>query len=136
MSAGRLLQMSGGVVDLVYRVDTVPKSGEEAIVEESMITPGGGFNAMVAASRAGMRVSYGGSHGTGRFADIVRSSLSEFGFPVLQNQLENCDQGTSVVLVDRQGERTFISQAGAERYFGSSQFGHIDASTFVRCGFS
>ena len=130
MTAARLLQMSGVVVDLVYRVETVPKAGEEAVVEESVIAPGGGFNAVVAASRAGMHVSYGGSHGTGRFADIVRSSLSELGIPVLQSQLENCDQGTSVVLVDRRGERRFISQAGAERYFGSSQFGQIDASTF------
>ncbi len=130
MSTARLLQMSGIVVDLVYRVEQVPKPGEEAVVEESLIAPGGGFNAMVAASRAGMHVSYGGSHGTGRFADIVRSSLSELGIPVLQSQLENCDQGTSVVLVDRRGERTFVSQAGAERYFGSSQFGQIDAAAF------
>ncbi|MCR9136506.1 MAG: PfkB family carbohydrate kinase [Alphaproteobacteria bacterium] len=130
MSSARLLQMSGVVIDLVYRVQTVPRAGEEAVSEESMIAPGGGFNAMVAASRAGMRVSYGGSHGTGRFADIVRSSLSEYGFPVLQSQLEHCDQGTCIVLVDSQGERTFVSQAGAERYFGSSQFAHIDASPF------
>ena len=130
MSPARLLQMSGIVVDLVYRVEEVPKAGEEAVVEESMIAPGGGFNAMVAASRAGMHVSYGGSHGTGRFADIVRSSLSELGIPVLQSQLEHSDQGTSVVLVDRRGERTFVSQAGAERFFGSSQFGQIDAAAF------
>lgn len=130
MSVAHLVQMSGVVVDLVYRVEAVPKPGEEAHVEDSLISPGGGFNAMVAASRSGMDVSYGGSHGTGRFSDIVRSALSEFGFPVLQKRLETCDQGTSVVLVDAQGERTFISQHGAERYFGLSQFGQIDVSQF------
>ncbi|MEM7069757.1 MAG: PfkB family carbohydrate kinase [Pseudomonadota bacterium] len=130
MSTARLLQMSGVVVDLVYRVEEVPKAGQEAIVEESMIAPGGGFNAMVAASRAGMPVSYGGAHGTGRFADIVRSAISEHEIPVLQNQLGEKDQGTCVVLVDRDGERTFISQAGAERYFGSAQFDRIDLSKF------
>lgn len=130
MSKARLLQMSGVVIDLVYRVDRVPQPGQEAVVEESMITPGGGFNAMVAARRAGMDVSYGGSHGNGRFADIVRGAISELDIPILQDKLDHSDQGSCVVLVDQDGERTFISQAGAERYFGSNQFHRIDLSTF------
>lgn len=130
MSPARLLQMSGIVVDLVYRVDEVPKPGEEVLSEDTMITSGGGFNAMVAASRAGMHVSYGGSHGTGRFADIVRNSLSELRIQALQSRVETCDQGTTVVLVDHRGERTFVSHTGAERHFGSSQFGQVDMTAF------
>ncbi|MEM6823567.1 MAG: ribokinase, partial [Pseudomonadota bacterium] len=68
---GGLLQMSGVVVDLLYQVEAVPSAGEEAIVNGFDLAPGGGFNAMVAARRAGMIVAYGGSLGTGPFASMV-----------------------------------------------------------------
>lgn len=115
MSA-RLLQLSGVVVDLLYEVEKVPAAGEEATVTGFSIKPGGGYNAMVAAKRAGMDVSYGGALGTGPFARLVREGLNEEDIPFLRPQDTEQDQGCCTVLIDREGERTFIASDGAEGF--------------------
>ena len=124
----RLLQMSGIVADLLYEVDQMPNVGEEAIVSGFSIRPGGGFNAMVAAKRAGMIVSYGGSIGSGTFANIVREGLNSEGIPFLRAQDLTRDQGCCSVLIDRNGERTFVASDGAE--------GHVTPDDLSQIGFS
>jgi len=110
----RLIQVSGVIVDLVYRVDTVPLPGQEAEVHSARLTPGGGFNAMHAARQAGMVVGYAGTLGTGPMADLVARALERDGIKVLRLRLASQDQGCCTVLVDRTGERTFIASVGAE----------------------
>lgn len=122
-----LLQLSGVVADLIYSVQQVPEAGEEAIVKDFSILPGGGFNAMVAASRSNMPVCYGGSVGAGPFAEVVIRGLNSEGIPFLQSQDLSRDQGCCSVLVDTQGERTFISSDGAE--------GHVTAETLAQIPF-
>jgi sugar/nucleoside kinase (ribokinase family) len=111
---GRLIQLSGVIVDMVYWVNTVPLPGQEAEVHSASLTPGGGFNAMIAARRAGMDVGYGGTLGSGPMADFVAQALTREGIEVLRPRLSTNDQGCCTVLVDRTGERTFIASAGAE----------------------
>ncbi|WP_037230102.1 hypothetical protein [Roseobacter sp. GAI101] len=48
------------------------------------LPPGGGFNAMVAAKRAGMSVSYGGSIRTGPFANVALEGLAAEQIDVLR----------------------------------------------------
>ena len=122
---GRLLQMSGVVIDLVHHVDHVPRAGEEVETPGLMVTAGGGFNAMVAAKRLGAAVAYGGAIGTGIFADIVSRMLAAEGFEVLTSSRPPVDQGTCVVLVDRDGERSFVSNHGAERCLDAAELSRI-----------
>ena len=67
----RLVQLSGVILDLIYRVQAVPTPGQEAVVKGFSMAPGGGFNAMVAARRFGLDVAFAGTLGTGPFADRV-----------------------------------------------------------------
>lgn len=127
---GTLLQMSGAVVDLVYRIDALPSPGSEVLASSSDITAGGGFNAMVSAARAGLSVSYGGALGTGPFADRIVDAMARFGFALLRPALADQDQGTCVVLVDGQGERSFISKEGAEGARDSDGLAAINADDF------
>ncbi|UWR04054.1 ribokinase [Ruegeria conchae] len=124
----RLLQMSGVVADLLYQVEAVPAVGEEAIVKGFSIAPGGGFNAMVAAKRAGMMVFYGGSIGSGPFANIIREGLNTEGIPFLRAQDLTRDQGCCTVMIDPQGERTFVASDGAE--------GHVTAEDLTQISFA
>ena len=126
----RLLQVSGVVVDLLYDVEAVPGPGEEAIVDGFSMEPGGGFNAMVAARRAGMEVCYGGAIGTGPFADIARRGLDAEGIPVLRGPDPERDQGVCTVMVDRRGERTFVFSEGAEGHATVEDIGGLDLSGF------
>lgn len=127
---GRLLQMSGIVADLLYEVEHVPAAGEEAIVHGFSIVPGGGFNAMVAASRAGMMVCYGGSVGSGPFANIVLEGLNAERIPFLRTQDLTRDQGCCSVLIDRSGERTFIASDGAEGHLSDEALAQINFGDF------
>lgn len=121
----RLLQMSGIVADLIYEVDQVPAAGAEAIVTGFQITPGGGYNALIAAKRAGLSVCYGGSIGSGPFAQIALKGLESEDIPFLQNQNTERDQGCCTVLLDKDGERTFIASDGAEGYVNAESLAQI-----------
>lgn len=111
---GRLIQLSGVIIDLIYRVDQVPAPGTEAVVHACTLAAGGGFNAMVAARRAGMAVDYFGTLGTGPFADLVATALAGEGIGTPRPRLAGHDQGCCTVLIDRDGERSFIAASGAD----------------------
>jgi sugar/nucleoside kinase (ribokinase family) len=125
-----LLQMSGVVVDLVYSVDRLPDLGGEVEATAAIVTAGGGFNALAAAKRLGARVAYGGALGAGTFADIARDALAAEDIPVLQRRRAAIDQGVCVVLVDSDGERTFVSHHGAERRVDPDELERIRAADF------
>lgn len=110
----RLVQLSGVIMDHVYRVRAVPAPGAEAVVHDATLTPGGGFNAMVAARRMGMQVAYGGTLGTGAFADRIAEALAGEGISPLRPRLGGLDQGCCTVLIDDAGERSFIASEGAD----------------------
>lgn len=109
-----LLQLSAVVVDLVYQVDCLPKSGEEAKVHGFDLEVGGGYNAMVAAIRSGMTVTYGNLIGRGPFGEMVLQELNKEGIASLLDRVVDQDQGCCTVLLEPNGERTFVSADGAE----------------------
>lgn len=111
----RLVQLSGVCADLVYRVDAVPAPGSDAVVRgAAVMTAGGGFNAMVAARRAGLPVAYAGTLGTGPLADVCAAGLVAQGIETLRPRKPDMDQGCCTVLIDATGERTFIASEGAD----------------------
>lgn len=120
----RLIQITGPVLDLVYRVRAIPASGQEGVVTGFLASPGGGFNAMLAARAAGMEAALGGTIGTGPFADITRKALAEHEIPHIGSINAGFDQGLCTVMLEPDGERTFVSAHGAE--------GHIDAEDLAR----
>lgn len=110
----RLFQITGPVLDLVYKVRALPASGEEAVVTGFSMAAGGGFNAMVAARRAGMEVMLAGSLGTGPFATVVAQELVRHDITLARPPVRQADQGCCVVLIEPDGERSFIASPGAE----------------------
>ncbi len=108
-----LLQLSGVVVDLVFRAPRPPAAGEDVLASAFAPAVGGGFNAMAAARREGLRVVYGGGLGTGPFADRVAAALAAEGIEALQPRQAE-EQGVCVVIVDDTGERSFVSKEGAD----------------------
>lgn len=126
----RLLQLHGVIVDLIYRVEAVPKTGSETIVRGFDITAGGGFNAMVAAKRSGLAVSYAGSLGSGPMSELVRAALAAEGIDSLRSRDAKRDQGCCTVMVDDMGERTFVAAEGAEGHLAEGDLRHITLADF------
>jgi sugar/nucleoside kinase (ribokinase family) len=130
---GRLLQLSGVVVDLVHHIGRLPAAGEEVETSQFCITAGGGFNAMAAARRMGATVTYGGVLGTGPLAELAIKALSAEGIDVPEAARAGIDQGSCAVLVDATGERSFITHHGAER---EVSFAHLDSLDASSCSFA
>jgi sugar/nucleoside kinase (ribokinase family) len=121
MSAPRLLHVGSAVVDYIYRIDALPAPGTEKTAATYEIAAGGGFNMMVAATRTGLPVAYGGQHGTGRNGDFLRDAFAREGIDVLTPPSPDMDSGNCVVLVTADAERTFVSWPGAEGHLGPAR---------------
>lgn len=123
---GHLLQMSAPVVDSIYRLHAFPQRGREVSVAGHQMAAGGGLNAMAAARAAGMTVRLGGSLGTGPLAEMVAQSLKALDIPLARARVPGLDQGLCTVLIEPDGERSFITHTGAEARIPSGALDSID----------
>ena len=120
----RLFCLDSVMIDIVLRVSALPPKGGDVPASERLMTTGGGFNAMSAASRQGMQSVYAGRLGTGLFSDMARSALDAEGILAPVEPDEDRDVGTCLVLLEPDGERTFVTFAGSEATLGR---GHLEA---------
>jgi sugar/nucleoside kinase (ribokinase family) len=111
---GRLLHLGSVVVDVVLDVPQMPARGDDVLASATEVTAGGGFNVMAAAVAQGLPVGYGGAYGSGPFAALALAALAGRGIEVLQRPKAGLDTGFVVTIVDADGERTFLTSAGAE----------------------
>jgi sugar/nucleoside kinase (ribokinase family) len=112
--SGRLVHIGSAVVDYVYRIDALPAPGMEKTASSFAQVAGGGFNMMVAASRTGMQVVFGGQLGTGPNGDFLRNAFAAEGIEALTRPSPLMDSGNCVALISGDAERTFVSWPGAE----------------------
>jgi sugar/nucleoside kinase (ribokinase family) len=124
---GRLIQLSGVVVDLVCSVEHMPSSGQEVETPYLRAEAGGGFNAMAAASRMGAEVIYAGTVGTGPFADLALNAMLADRISLLSDQRQPMEQGSCVAITESNGERSFISHHGAERHVTREHLNAVQA---------
>jgi len=125
----RLLHLGNVVIDVVLDVPALPDRGGDVRATGSRMAPGGGFNVMAAAARQGMRVAYGGAHGSGPLAAMARAALADERIEVLLPPKAGIDTGFVVVMVDASGERTFVTSRGAEATMTSADLAGIEAAT-------
>jgi len=112
--SGRLVHVGSAVVDYVYRIDALPALGTEKTATSYARVAGGGFNMMVAASRTGMKVVFGGQLGTGPDGDFLREAFAAEGIETLTPPSPSMDSGNCVAMISGDAERTFVSWPGAE----------------------
>lgn len=110
----RLLCCDTVLVDVVLSVSRIPERAGDVRAADQLVTTGGGFNAMSAAARFGQRVVYAGLLGTGPFADLAAADLAREAIEAPLERPGDLDTGICVVLVEPDGERTFVTAAGAE----------------------
>jgi sugar/nucleoside kinase (ribokinase family) len=114
----KLIQTFSIVVDVNYSVKAFPLSGTETNVLSSGISLGGGYSAMIAARRLGMRIEYAGKIGRGPFSELARESMDSDGieYKVSSSPLDANDIGVCSVIVEPNAERTFLKHHGIERF--------------------
>ncbi len=101
-------------VDLVFRVDTLPRSGETVLSESYSIHPGGkGANAAVAAARAGGETRMVGRVGGDPFAEDALRIMREAGVGLDFVAESQRPTGCATISVDRRGENAIVVASGA-----------------------
>lgn len=110
----RLFCLDTVLVDVVLKVATFPPRAGDVRALEQLITTGGGFNAMSAARRHDQAVTYAGRLGSGPFSALAVASLAAEKIDVPIECNEELDLGICVVLVESDGERTFVTTTGSE----------------------
>jgi sugar/nucleoside kinase (ribokinase family) len=112
--SGRLVHIGSAVVDYVYRIDALPAPGMEKTASSYAQVAGGGFNMMIAATRTGMKVVFGGQLGSGPNGDFLRAAFASEGIETLTPPSPVMDSGNCVAMISSDAERTFVSWPGAE----------------------
>jgi sugar/nucleoside kinase (ribokinase family) len=123
--AGRLIGIGSVVVDVLATVPDLPPRGGDVWASRMRMAAGGGFHALAAAARRGVPGEYAGAHGTGPFGDLARGALQTEGIAVRLAPRPDVDTGVVVVLVDGDGERTFVSGRGAETTLGPADLAEV-----------
>jgi ribokinase len=100
-------------LDLVARVERLPRPGETVTDAEFFTAPGGkGGNQAVAAARLGARVSFVGAVGRDSFAGQALTGLRDAGCRLQVAEVE-APTGVAVIYVDASGENTIVVAPGA-----------------------
>lgn len=126
--APRFFGLDTIMMDVVLKIVALPQRGGDAEASENVITTGGGFNAMSAAARHGMGTVYGGRLGRGPFSDIARGALVAEGIENPVPPDPNLDVGYCIVLVDADGERTFVTAPGSEGRVSATDLEGLEVS--------
>ena len=120
-ASSRVVCLDSVMIDFSVMVETLPDRGGDSRALSRFVSAGGGFNMMSAARRQGAAVLYAGQLGEGPFADLALESIKNEGIDVAIAHVEKIDLGVCVVVIDSQGERTFITSPGAELVLGAAE---------------
>jgi len=126
MRPRRLLLMASILMDVVVHVDAWPDRGGDRLAERGEVTPGGAFNLLMAARRLNFPVAYGGLVGSGPFGQVVQTALAQQSATLLTEPLPG-DTGFDVAVVERDGERSFITAPGAEARISRERLAMVSA---------
>lgn len=101
-------------LDLVARVEKLPRAGETLTGAELEYVPGGkGANQAVAAARLGARVRFVGAVGEDEFGTLAVRELRRAGVDLSRTQVVRSRTGLALILVDDAGENQIVVVPGA-----------------------
>ena len=117
-------------LDLVARVEQLPRPGETLTGAELEYVPGGkGANQAVAAARLGAQVRFVGAVGEDEFGTLAVRELRRAGVDLSRTQVVRSRTGIALILVDDAGENQIVVVPGANHALdaGRVDVGNPDA---------
>ena len=117
-------------LDLVARVDELPRPGETLTGAKLAYVPGGkGANQAVAAARLGAAVRFVGAVGDDDFGELAVQELREAGVDLSRTQVVRSSTGIALILVDAAGENQIVVVPGANHALDAARIevGNPDA---------
>lgn len=126
----RTLVIGAAIIDMIMKIERLPKSGEDIPCSETISTVGGcAYN--VAATLRNFQVEHDlfVPVGTGIYGDMISGDLRRLGYEIFIKDKEK-DNGYCLCLVEADGERTFITVKGAEGQFKADWFGCLSPDRY------
>jgi sugar/nucleoside kinase (ribokinase family) len=112
----RLFSVGSVLVDIRVEVPYLPERSGDVLASSATSMTGGGFNILAAAARNGLPAAFAGHHGTGLNGDRIRADFAREGIEVLLPPNLEGDNGFCLVMVEPDGERTFVTSPGIEAH--------------------
>ena len=128
----RLVSLGSALLDVSMRIPALPPKGGDAFADVGFSMIGGGHNTDSAAARLGLKVVHVGSIGTGLSSEQYLLEAAKEGIDFEGEVQRGQDLGICVTLFEPDGERTFVTHAGAEhqlslQFLKSLKLGATDA---------
>lgn len=123
--APRLFTVGSVLADIRLDVPHLPGRGGDVIGSAATVSAGGGFNILAAAARQGLHCIFAGRHGSGPYGTQIRAEFAREGIETVYSQVEGADSGFCLVMVEPDGERTFVSSPGVEAALAGRRFADL-----------
>lgn len=138
----KTLVIGSAILDMILQVEQVPKSGEDIFAQNPNTRIGGcAYNVASTLSNLGCEHDLCVPIGEGMCADRIKEELVRKGYPLLIQEVGQ-DNGFCLCMVDKYGERTFVTVQGVEGRFESrwlkqipiQEYDNIYLSGYQVCG--
>ncbi|MDO5725662.1 MAG: ribokinase [Tissierellia bacterium] len=108
-------------MDLVVRVEEIPKPGETVMGKNLMRIPGGkGANQAAAMAKLGVETVFLGKVGEDGFGAELKSSMLNAGIEISKIETEKGPSGIAIINVDNQGNNNIVVISGANGLMDTS----------------
>lgn len=126
----KCLVVGAAMLDIVMQIEKLPERGDDAYAESQTMSVGGcAYNVADILKHFQIPYTLFAPVGSGMYADMVRKKLKAAGHesPI---QSEKCDNGYCLCLVEKDGERTFITLPGIECTFEREWFEQLNVKEY------
>ncbi|WP_025685175.1 PfkB family carbohydrate kinase [Paenibacillus maysiensis] len=126
----KILVIGAAVVDVIIQLDKLPTTAEDVMAEHKETVVGGcAYNVSNILNQLHVNYSLFAPVGKGSYGDIVKAQLQKDGVPVLLEDASG-DNGWNLSIVERDGERTFITIPGIEIRWDAIWFETLDLDSY------
>ncbi len=126
----KVLVIGAAIIDIIMDIDTLPQKGDDIICNNTSSNVGG-----CAYNVASMLKNFNIDHdllvpvGNGIYSNIIKKELEDNSYKILAEN-QNMDNGYCLCLVEKDGERTFVTVQGAECDYKKEWFDLLDMTNY------
>jgi len=126
----KMLVFEEPTIDMFVFIDRIPQRGSDILGRDLFSLPGGAINISVTAQRLGLSVTIASYIGNDPFEPVIRKTMKEESIDDTLVETRDGRTTTCITLVDKDGERTFITIPGIGKKIEPSFLNKINIDKF------